>query len=74
MKIAIRYGAEGLEVYHPTHTKEDTAKYLQLAKSKNLYITGGSDWHGKNSDAERTFTMTGLAHGDYEILKLRNSH
>ena len=45
----IRHGAQGVEVYHPTNTGDDTAKYLQIANDKKLYITGGSDWHGKNT-------------------------
>ena len=66
----IRYGAMGLEVYHPSHSSEDASKYLQMAEDKKLYITGGSDWHGKNSAAGRVLGLTGLAHGDYEILKV----
>jgi len=68
----IRYGARGLEVYHPMHSQEDTDRYLQMAKDKKLYITGGSDWHGKNSIAGRVFGLTGLADENYELLKLRN--
>ena len=70
----IRHGAQGLEVYHPTHTNDDAAKYLQIANDKKLYIAGGSDWHGKNSVYGRAFAMTGLAHENYTILKLRNAH
>ena len=67
----IRYGAQGLEVYHPMHNSEDTAKYLQMAMDKKLYISGGSDWHGQNSLAGRTIGSTGLEHENYELLKLR---
>ena len=67
----IRYGAQGIEVYHPTHTGDDTAKYLQIANDKKLYVTGGSDWHGSNSAYGRSFAMPGLAHGNYPILELR---
>ena len=66
----IRHGAQGIEVYHPTNTPDDETKYLQIANDKKLYVTGGSDWHGKNSVAGRTFTMTGLPHENYEILKI----
>ena len=70
----IQHGAQGIEVYHPTHTNEDTAKYLQIANDKKLCVTGGSDWHGRNSLHGRTFAMQGLAHENYPILKLRNTH
>ena len=69
----IRYGAQGLEVYHPSHSSEDSSKYLQMAEDKKLYITGGSDWHGKNSAAGRVLGLTGLPHDNYELLKLRNT-
>ena len=69
----LQHGAQGIEVYHPTHADDDVAKYLQIANDKKLYITGGSDWHGKNSTRVRKFATPGLAHGNYAILKLRNT-
>jgi len=69
----IRYGVQGLEVYHPSHSSEDVAKYLQMAADKKLYVTGGSDWHGKSRNNAnhlgRAFAATGLANKNYEILK-----
>lgn len=35
----------GLEVYYPTHTARDILKYLEIAKSRSLICTGGSDFH-----------------------------
>lgn len=68
------YGAQGLEVYHPSHTPKETQKYLALATERNLYITGGSDWHGGNNRPETThFAVTGLADPDYPILNARNA-
>jgi len=67
----LNYGAQGLEVFHPIHTQEETEKYLQIAKEKKCLISGGSDWHGKNNGPEVTyFTQTGLEHANYEILSL----
>jgi hypothetical protein len=68
----IQHGAQGLEVYHPMHSNEDSSKYLQMAIDKRLYISGGSDWHGKNSYEGSTFPLTGLTHENYGLLKLRN--
>jgi predicted metal-dependent phosphoesterase TrpH len=69
----LRYGAQGLEVFHPVHSIKETEKYKQIAEENKKYITGGTDWHGKNNGAEVThFGMTGLEHGNYEILKIRN--
>jgi len=68
----LRYGAQGLEVFHPVHTKDDVTKYQQLAEAENVYISGGTDWHGKNNGAEVThFGMCGLDSDKYPILHLR---
>jgi predicted metal-dependent phosphoesterase TrpH len=70
----VNHGIQGLEVYHPVHKSEDEVKYLEMAKSKHLYISGGTDWHGSNNGAEVTgFAMKGLSHENYDLLKLRNS-
>ena len=69
----MRYGAQGLEVFHPIHSLEETKKYKQIAEENKKYISGGSDWHGKNNGAGVThFAMTGLKHENYEILKFGN--
>lgn len=42
----INYGLMGIEVYHSSHTKEETELYLSIAKKFNLLISGGTDYHG----------------------------
>jgi len=39
-------GLDGIEVYHTTHTPQETRLYLNLAREHGLGITGGSDFHG----------------------------
>ncbi|NOS83388.1 MAG: PHP domain-containing protein, partial [Nitrospira sp.] len=39
-------GLGGIEVHYSSHTKRQTAEYLDLAKRLNLLVTGGSDFHG----------------------------
>lgn len=64
-------GAMGLEVFHPSHRAEHTEKYLDMAKRRGCLITGGSDWHGKNSSSYIAhFAVTGLEHAEYEILNM----
>jgi predicted metal-dependent phosphoesterase TrpH len=66
----IRGGAEGLEVHYSLHTREETLKYSHMARKHGLLVTGGSDWHGGNSDPAITrMGMAGLPNGDYAILK-----
>lgn len=71
VKKLIRYGVQGLEVFHPTHTKSDVSKYKQMAEINNIYITGGTDWHGKNNGSETThFGMCALKDENYPILSI----
>lgn len=41
------YGLDAIECYYPIHTTEQTEEYLRLAEKHNLYVTGGSDFHGE---------------------------
>lgn len=38
-------GADGIEAFYTTHTKEDEEYFLSFAKEKSLLVTGGSDTH-----------------------------
>lgn len=39
-------GLQGLEVYYPKCAQEEIRIMKEVAKKYQLYITGGSDWHG----------------------------
>jgi ribonuclease III len=40
-------GLKGIEVFYPEHSEDQVSLYLSLAKSHDLLITGGSDFHGE---------------------------
>ena len=40
------YGLNGIEVYHPSHSKEQINSFYNLSKKYKMLITGGSDFHG----------------------------
>jgi predicted metal-dependent phosphoesterase TrpH len=42
-----RDGLRGLECYYSSHSPEQTALYLSLARKHGLVVTGGSDFHGE---------------------------
>jgi len=44
----ISRGLDGIEVYYSTHTEEETAGFLRVAREYHLAISGGSDFHGSN--------------------------
>jgi len=37
---------DGIEVYHPDHSKKQTQYYLEYTQKHNLLVSGGSDFHG----------------------------
>lgn len=46
----IEVGLEGIEAYHPSHSKETRRKWLEFANSRGLIVTGGSDFHKVSPD------------------------
>lgn len=41
---------DGLEVYHPSHTSEQAAHFLDYAREHRLLMSAGSDAHGPSGD------------------------
>lgn len=52
----VEQGIDGVEVRHPSHSAEDTARLAALVEHFSLVPSGGSDWHG-SSDGPRTLGM-----------------
>ncbi|MGL4654124.1 PHP domain-containing protein [Cetobacterium sp.] len=48
LNLLIEAGLDGLEVEYSSYTPKDREYYRELAKSKNLLMVGGSDFHGGN--------------------------
>ena len=46
--ILDNYNFDGIECYYRNFTKEQTQYLLNICKEYGLYISGGSDYHGKN--------------------------
>lgn len=42
------YGLSGIECYYSLYNEEEINQLLKIAKKHQLYITCGSDYHGKN--------------------------
>lgn len=40
-------GLLGIEVYYPSHSPTHVAQYIELAERQGLFMTGGTDFHGK---------------------------
>lgn len=50
LQAMIEYGIKGLECYYSRYNKEEEDFLVNCAKSNNLLISGGSDYHGSNKD------------------------
>ena len=46
--ILENYRIDGIECYYTTFSKEQTNKLVKICKQRNLYKSGGSDYHGRN--------------------------
>lgn len=61
--ILRNYKIDGIECYYTTFSEEQTNKVLNICKERNLFISGGSDFHGKSKpDVE-----IGIGHGNLTI-------
>ncbi|EEH98403.1 MULTISPECIES: PHP domain-containing protein [Clostridium] len=54
------YGLRGVEVYHPSHSREQTNNFYNICKKYKLFITGGSDYHGKECYNENLIGSYGI--------------
>ena len=48
LKTMIDCGIKGLECYYSRYSLEEAGFLVKCAKENNLFISGGSDWHGTN--------------------------
>ena len=60
---------EGIECYYTTFTEEQTKNLLEVCKNYNLYISGGSDYHGKSKPNVELGTGFGNLNVKKDIIK-----
>ena len=56
---------DGIECFHPSANQEQRNILVQYAKSHNLYISGGSDYHGDS----KPDIKIGIGRGNLEVSK-----
>ncbi|RKZ25087.1 phosphatase [bacterium] len=61
----IELGIDGIEAYYPSHKPHEIKKLIDIAKSHNLAITGGSDCHGMT----RGEPLLGIYKVPYEVYE-----
>lgn len=47
----VKAGLMGIEAFHPDHTLNDSRRAFELANRYGLFVTGGSDYHGRYGSA-----------------------
>jgi predicted metal-dependent phosphoesterase TrpH len=62
-------GLGGLEAYNSCQDREEANLYKRLAKRFNLFVTGGSDFHGANKpEVDLGYLGDGVQLG-YEVVE-----
>jgi hypothetical protein len=59
---------DAIEVYHPDHGPEDVARFRAMAEAFGIGVTGGSDFHGRDSGRANALGAVALPQDDYERL------
>lgn len=67
LDIALKNGVDGIEVYHPSHSKADIKYLLDFCKEHDLVVTGGSNFNGKPENSN--VGIVNIDKGEKEILK-----
>ncbi len=50
LHILLEAGLQGIECYYSAYDEEQVESLLEVARKHNLWISGGSDYHGENKD------------------------
>ena len=64
---ALKNDVDGIEVYHPSHSKEDIKFLLDFCKKNKLIVTGGSNFNGKPENM--SVGIQNIDKSESEILK-----
>jgi len=62
-------GVDALEVFHPDHDADATARYMALAKRLGLAVTGGSDYHADETHGAAAPGSVSLPREHYDRLR-----
>lgn len=63
LKDLKKRGLDGMELYYPSYTEEDSVRCLKYIKELDFLSCGGSDFHGSN----RPHIKLGVGEGDFNV-------
>ena len=69
LKRFIQAGVEGLEVFSSMHTPEQVEIFYKIAQKYDLYISGGSDFHGDRNEKLGYYNHQPIPLELYDFLK-----
>ncbi len=64
---------DGVEVWHPSHSRADIEQLENFAGAKQLLMTGGSDFHGMYARTARPLGTNGAPDGTVELMRAYKS-
>ena len=64
----VERGLDGVEVWHPSHSEQQTAELKAFAQQHHLLMTGGSDFHGMYSNTTRPLGSTAMPDEQVSLL------
>ena len=67
-----KFGLSGLECYYSLYNSEEISELVKIAEKYGLYVTCGSDYHGKNKKIqllERSVDGTNVPESEIKIVK-----
>ena len=67
----VEAGLDAIEAYHTDHDAAATSRYLAMAATLGVAVSGGSDYHGDSHHGGRTIGDVSLPREAYERLKAR---
>lgn len=70
VKELIPYGLKGVEVYHSSHNDWQEYCLKEIAQENNLFITGGSDFHGAINTSKRDLGSKGITLEQFNQIKV----
>jgi predicted metal-dependent phosphoesterase TrpH len=65
-------GLDAVEAYHSEHDAAATARYLAIASSMGIAVSGGSDYHGDPSHGAQNPGAVSLPQEAFDALRRRN--
>ena len=68
-ELVNNYEIDGIECFYSTFTNEQTNYLLSFCKKNNKYISGGTDYHGKNRPDTNLGVGLGNMNIEYDIVK-----